>query len=145
MTTKVIGSVSTAPKYLAAPVPTRQYANGEVTFNTDVSKANAGLRAVNSGTPGKHMPFGDVYIDATYGSTALNLAAGASITRLIEIPDIVLGDFHLISCSIDTGALTVTSRISGAGNLQVRFHNATAGTITAPSFTIYCRVYKRVL
>ena len=71
---------------------------------------------------------------ATYDPTSL--ADGAGVTTTVTVTGAALGDFAAASFSLDLQGITVTSWVSAANTVSVRFQNETGGTIDLGSGTI---------
>jgi len=78
---------------------------------------------------------------ATYDPPSL--ADGAGATTTIAVTDAALGDFAEASFSLDLQGITVTTWVSSAGVVSVRFQNETGGLLDLASGTLRVRVRKQ--
>lgn len=65
-----------------------------------------------------------------------SLADGVGDTATIAVPGAALGDFVLVSMSIDEAAISVTAYVSAANVVSVRFQNESTGTLDLASATV---------
>jgi hypothetical protein len=72
-------------------------------------------------------------------SIAKNDIAETSIT----VTGAVLGDFVLVSSSIDLSGLTLSAHVGAADTVHVVLHNGTVGAVDLGSGTYYAKVFKR--
>lgn len=80
------------------------------------------------------------------GSATYDLASlidGAGATTTISVPGAALGDFVMVSHSLDLQGITVTGYVSAADTVSVRFQNETGGTLDIASGTIRAVVMPR--
>lgn len=72
-----------------------------------------------------------------------SLVDGAGATSAsITVTGAALGDFVLISCSLDLQGLTVTAYVDAANSVKFRVQNETGGTIDLASATFKVRVVR---
>lgn len=75
---------------------------------------------------------------ATYDAASLIDAAGATTT--IAVTGAALGDFVLVSHSVDLAGISVTAYVSAANTVSVRLQNESGGTLDLASGTLRVRV-----
>jgi hypothetical protein len=74
-----------------------------------------------------------------------SLVDGAGETSsAITVTGAVLGDYVLVSCSLDTQAMLVYGWVSAADTVKIRVQNETGGTINLASASFYVKVVARV-
>lgn len=78
---------------------------------------------------------------ATYDPA--NLVDGAGATTTVTVTGAALGDFAEASFSLDLQGITLTSWVSAANTVSVRFQNETGGAIDLGSGTLRARVRKQ--
>ncbi len=78
---------------------------------------------------------------ATYD--AASLADGVGATTTITVTGAVLGDFVIVSHSVDLAGITVTGYVSAADTVSVRFQNESTGTLDLASGTLRALVLPR--
>src|SRR5205085_3036502 len=78
---------------------------------------------------------------ATYD--AASLADGVGATTTITVTGAVLGDFVIVSHSVDLAGITVTGYVSATDTVSVRFQNESAGTLDLASGTLRALVLPR--
>lgn len=71
---------------------------------------------------------------ATYNPASL--ATGVGATTTITVKNAILGDFVMVSFSLDLQGILLTAYVSAAGIVSVRFQNQTGGTIDLGSGTL---------
>lgn len=72
-----------------------------------------------------------------------SLADGAGVTTTIAVAGAVLGDFALVSFSLDLQGIVVTSYVSAANTVAIRFQNESGGVLDIASGTLRVRVIKQ--
>lgn len=80
--------------------------------------------------------FQHVYQQVSYGSASLTPGAattGTTVTATIACGNCQIGDFVDVSAPAAIGNLTMTGEVTAIGTVTVKFANATAGSLTAPS------------
>ena len=76
---------------------------------------------------------------------ASSLADGVGETNTIAVPGVKLGDIVLeVSMGVDISGISVTSFVSAANVVSVRFQNESGGTLDLASTTIRCVVVRLV-
>lgn len=75
---------------------------------------------------------------ATYD--AANLVDGAGATTTVTATGAALGDFALVSHSVDVAGISVTAYVSAADTVSVRFQNESGGAVDLASGTLRVRV-----
>lgn len=75
---------------------------------------------------------------ATYDAASLADAAGATST--ITVTGAALGDFAMVSCSVDLAGITCTAYVSAADTVSFRLQNESGGTLDLASATFRARV-----
>jgi len=84
-----------------------------------------------------------VVINASAVVDVASLADGAGATSAsITVTGAALGDFVLISCSLDLQGLILTAYVDAANSVKFRIQNETAGTIDLASATFKVRVVR---
>lgn len=78
---------------------------------------------------------------ATYDPPSLSTASGT--TTSVSCTGAAMGDFVLVSFSIDLNGITVTGWVSAADTVSVRFQNQTGSTQDLASGTLRVRVWKQ--
>lgn len=78
---------------------------------------------------------------ATYDAPSLVDAAGATTT--VTVTGAALGDFVLVSLSVDIAGITITGYVSAADTVSVRVQNESGGTVDLASATLRALVFKR--
>lgn len=78
---------------------------------------------------------------AVYDPASLGDAAGATTT--ITVTGAALGDFVLVSFSLDLQGITLTGYVSATDTVAVRFQNESGGTLDLASGTLRAVVFKR--
>lgn len=78
---------------------------------------------------------------ATYD--AASLADGVGATTTITVTGAALGDFVMISGSLDFQGITVTGYVSAADTVAVRLQNESTGAIDLASMTLRAVVFPR--
>lgn len=78
---------------------------------------------------------------ATYDPPSL--ADGAGTTTTVAVTGAALGDYATASFSLDLQGITVTSWVSAANTVSVRFQNESGGVLDLVSGTLKVRVTKR--
>jgi len=71
-----------------------------------------------------------------------NLADGAGTTTTVTTTGAVLGDFALASFSLDLQGISVTSYVSAANTVSVRFQNESGGALDLGSGTLRVLVFR---
>jgi hypothetical protein len=97
--------------------------------------------APTSATDGLILNIADLAASAVYDP--ISLAAGAGVTTTVSVPGAALGDFVQTSFSLDTSGILLTSWVSAANTVSVRFQNQTGGTLDIASGTLRVRVSKQ--
>lgn len=69
-----------------------------------------------------------------------SLVDGAGETTTVTVTGAALGNFTTATFSLDTQGITITSWVSAANTVSVRFQNETGGTIDLASGTLTARV-----
>lgn len=83
---------------------------------------------------------GNLYGSATYDPP--NLSDGAGATTTVTCTGAALGDFARAAFSIDLQGITLTSWVSSANTVSVRFQNESGGTLDLASGILRVRVEK---
>jgi hypothetical protein len=78
---------------------------------------------------------------ATYD--AASLADGAGATTTVTVTGAALGDYVLISHSVDLAAISVTGYVSASNTVSVRFQNESTGAVDLASGTLRALVLGR--
>lgn len=84
-----------------------------------------------------------VPIDASGTWDAASIADGDEVVTEITATGAVLGDFVLVSSSIDVADLNLTAAVTAANTVTVQLNNNTGGAIDLASATYYVRVLPR--
>jgi hypothetical protein len=84
---------------------------------------------------------GRLYASATWDAGSIATAAEA-VTE-VTVTGAALGDFVLVSMSIDVADLTLTAQVTAAGTVTVQLANVTGGAIDLASATVYLCVIPR--
>lgn len=71
-----------------------------------------------------------------------NLVDGTGVTTTVTVTGAALGDFVVVSFSVDLAGILLTGYVSAADTVSVRFQNETTGAIDLASGTIAARVLK---
>ena len=71
-----------------------------------------------------------------------SLADGAGATTTVTVAGAALGDQTRVSFSLDLQGITVTSWVSAANTVSVRFQNESGGVLDLASGTIKAEVFK---
>ena len=82
--------------------------------------------------------FQDVFDDVLTGSVTADLASvadGDEVAQSITVTGAALGDFVLVSCSIDTADGTLTGSVTSANTVEVVLANNTGGALNLGSAT----------
>lgn len=74
---------------------------------------------------------------------AASLADGVGATTTITVTGAVLGDFVIVSHSVDLAGITVTGYVSAADTVSVRFQNESTGTLDLASGTLRALVFPK--
>ena len=83
-------------------------------------------------------------LDASKAGVDLaSIADGDEVAEEVTVPGAALGDFVMVSCSIDVTDLVVNGQVTAADTVTVVFANNTGGAINLGAMTIYVRVMKR--
>lgn len=106
--------------------------SANTTFNLILT--NTPLVGTNYVTPNSLITNGYRNGSATYDPASM--VDGAGLTTTITVSGAVLGDFAEAAFSLDLQGILVTSWISAANTLSVRFQNETGGTIDLASSTL---------
>lgn len=72
-----------------------------------------------------------------------SLADGVGTTTTVAVAGAVLGDFALVSFSLDLQGITVTAYVSAAATVSVRFQNESGGTLDLAAGTLRVKVIKQ--
>jgi hypothetical protein len=76
---------------------------------------------------------------------ASSLADGVGETNTIAVPGVVLGDIVLgVSLGVDVSGISITSYVSAANTVSIRFQNESGGTLNLASTIIDCVVVRLV-
>jgi hypothetical protein len=76
---------------------------------------------------------------------ASSLVDGAGETNTIAVPGVVLGDIVLgVSMGVDVSGISITSYVSAANTVSIRFQNESGGTLNLASTIIDCVVVRLV-
>lgn len=105
----------------------------------------AGRLRIKSSTPGAQDD-GSVVGFNFIGSAVYdppNLADGAGATTTVGVAGAVLGDFVIASFSLDLQGITLTSYVSAANVVSVRFQNESGGALDLASGTLSVKVIKQ--
>lgn len=70
-----------------------------------------------------------------------SLAAGIGATTTITVTGAALGQFVMVSFSLDLQGMTLTGYVSATNTVAARFQNGTAGTLDLSSGTLAARIY----
>lgn len=90
----------------------------------------------------QHTPFGSSWLSGSATFNPADLADGAGETTTVTVTGAALGDFVMVSFSLDTTGLTITGWVSAADTVSVRFQNEVgAGNINIGSGTLRARVF----
>lgn len=92
---------------------------------------NGSLRPGTSTTGLANIFYGSAVYDAG------NLVDGAGVTTTVTVTGCALGQFVIVSFSLDLQGITLTGYVSSANTVSVRFQNETTGAIDLASGTIY--------
>lgn len=131
-------------RYDAAAPVAGTWAVGDIVWNTaPAAGGNLGWICTTAGTPGTWQRFGFARLENSKVFDPATVAAGAEVTTVLGMAGAALGDYANVSFSLDLQGLTMTSYVSSAGNVTVRFRNPTAAGITPGAGTIHGRVEKQ--
>lgn len=90
-----------------------------------------------------HMPFGSSWLEGSATFNPADLADGTGETTTVTVTGAALGDFVMVSFSLDTTGLLITGWVSAADTVSVRFqHEVGGGNINIASGTLRARVFK---
>mgnify|MGYP001337946909 CR=1 FL=1 len=88
-----------------------------------------------------------VVVGTAYNASATwnpaNILVGAMESVDVTVTGAALGDFVLVSASIDTVDLTLTAQVTAANTVTATLANNTAGAVNLASFTLYVRVLSK--
>lgn len=93
---------------------------------------------IHNGVDAPGIPIGNL-AGANKGFTTYNpasLSSGSGVTTSITVENATLGDFVLVSFSLDLQGILLNGYISAPGVVSVRFQNQTAGTLDLGSGTL---------
>ena len=130
---------------IATSAPTDgTWIRGRVVYNAEPTiGANVGWECISSGTPGTWVPFGYSNITGSIVYDPASLIDGDGITTTVTATGAALGDFSTASFSSDLQGATLTSWVSSANTVSVRFQNETGAPIDLVSGTLRIRVIKQ--
>ena len=118
--------------------PTAPSANRARLYTTDDGSGNTQL-AVRFAT-GSVIPLATEGKNSNLVGTATydpgSLADGVGATTTVTVTGAALGDICLVSFSLDLQGITLTSYVSAANTVSVRFQNETTGTLDLASGTL---------
>jgi hypothetical protein len=72
-----------------------------------------------------------------------SIANGAEYQTTFTMPGVVLGDFALVSTSIDTAGVYVDVRVSATDTLKVHYRNLSGGAVDLASHTVSVRALSK--
>ena len=76
---------------------------------------------------------------------ASSLSDGVGETNTIAVPGVALGDIVMnISLGVDVSGISITSYVSAAGVVSIRFQNESGGALDLASTTVKCVVVRLV-
>ena len=76
---------------------------------------------------------------------ASSLTDGTGETNTISVPGVALGDIVMnISMGVDVSGISITSYVSAAGVVSIRFQNESGGALDLASTTVKCVVVRLV-
>lgn len=104
------------------------------TFVNGTTIASSWLNDVNNNV------YGNPQVSITYDPPSL--ADGAGTTTTVTATGAALGDFVLVSFSLDLQGIIVTAYVSSANTVSVRFQNETGGVLDLASGTLRIRILK---
>jgi len=88
----------------------------------------------------------DLFLNVLNASAVVDVASlidGAGATSAsITVTGATLGDFVLISCSLDLQGLTINAYVDAANSVKFRIQNETGGTIDLASATFKVKVLR---
>lgn len=126
--------------------------SGGVGYSVGASGDYAMLRGwSNNGHASVATPYGGVANELANATVVLagsatfdpaSLVDGAGATTTVTVTGAALGDYAEASFSLDLQGITLTSWVSAAGTVSVRFQNETGGTLDLGSGTLRARVRK---
>ena len=82
--------------------------------------------------------FQSVFDDVLVGSVTADLASiddGNEVAQSVTVTGAALGDFCLVSCSIDSADLTLTATVPSANTVEIIAANNTGGAVDLGSAT----------
>lgn len=71
-----------------------------------------------------------------------SLVDAAGETGSVTVTGAALGDFVIMSCSVDLQGMTLTGYVSAADTVSYRLQNESGGTLDLASATVRARVFK---
>jgi hypothetical protein len=80
------------------------------------------------------------------GSAAWNpgeIADGNEEVQAVTVTGAALGDFVLVSFSLDVVDLAITGAVTAANTVTAQLNNNTGGALDLGAGTVYARVFKR--
>lgn len=84
----------------------------------------------------------DIVLNGSATYDPPSLVDGAGSTTTVTVTGALLGDFVESSFSLSTQGITITSNVTAANTVTVRFQNETGGTIDLASGTLRARVFR---
>lgn len=124
--------------------PTAPSANKARLYTKDDGSGNTQLMVrFPTGSPMSIRTQGNTqYLQGTATYDPANLVDGAGVTTTVTVTGAVLGDLTVASFSLDLQGITLTSYVSAADTVSVRFQNESGGAIDLASGTIKVRVIR---
>ena len=84
-----------------------------------------------------------IMLDGSEVYDAGSIADGNEETGELTITGAALGDFVLVSHSVDVADLAITGAVTAANTVTYQLNNNTGGSVDLASGTVYARVFKR--
>lgn len=124
-----------------APPGAGTYEVGDITWNTTPTAGKPiGWTCLTAGTPGTWMAFGASYLEGSAVYDPASLADAVGVTTTVTVTGAALGDFTEASFSLDLQGITLTTWVSAANTVSVRFQNESGGVLDLGSGTLRARV-----
>lgn len=102
-----------------------------------------GVNAQGVGLYVNDVSLASIVLNASAVVDVASLADGAGATSsAITVTGAALGDFVLISCSLDIQGMTLTAWVSAANAVKFRMQNESGGTIDLASATFKVKVLR---
>ena len=95
------------------------------------------------GPAGSEQPLANGILNASAVYDPPSLATNTQATTPVTATGAALGDFVLVSFSLDLQGIVIKGYVSAANTVTVVFLNNTAGTLDLASGTLFVRVLKK--